>query len=722
MRDEISYYENFGDKGQTMKLQEVIDAVKNGKYETQIDNLRSIKKEDVKYGELKKRLPHFTSSGTFNNSRKTENLMNYNGIIVLDIDKVGERAEEIKNNAAEVEFTLAAFISPGGEGVKILVKTDATSETHEKYFNSIADYYERTINVSVDQSGKDVSKACFISYDPALYCNGDSVVFSATSITPMVKFSKANTSNKLEDIFHTVVDFTENVDTYETGNGNNFIYKLANNLNRVGIEENSAENILKTNYTEQDIQIEIPRIVKSAYSNTSEHGKFDFKYFDSVSSARFARFATTAKGLETPVIPQEVYNRLPKFLKDCISVFRIDREKDMFLTGTLSNMSGCFNNVEGKYDRRLFSPNLFSLIIAPPANGKGVVNFCIQLLSILDSALKSAGEESISVSGEIKKKVKGLLIPANSSSAAIIRMLIANGEQGIICETEADTLSAAFDQDWGDFSDLLRKAYQHEPVSSSRAEKDSDGVILRLINRPKLSVCLTGTPSQVPTLMKSTENGLFSRFIFYTFQNNKVPEFKDVFADDDELSLEEFFAEKAKIVHEMYQKASLIDKCRFSLRKEQKIIFKDLFDKRVKEMHYKYGEETQGIVFRLGLITFRIAMLLTIIRTLENDTFSELIECCDDDFNTSIELSNIYLQHSMAVFQSLNGSKRINQNAMTLLKYLPAEFSFTQAELIGSAFCDVKSRSISNYLKELEKHKLLIQPKGNGLYYKPEMQ
>jgi hypothetical protein len=722
MREEVSFYENFGDKGQTMNLLEIIDAVKNGKFETQIDNLRSLKKEDVKFGELKKRLPHFTPSGTFNERRSAGNLTDYSGVMVLDIDKVGEKVEEIKNKAAEVEFTMAAFISPSGEGVKILVKTDSNPEIHESFFNSVATYYEETLGVSVDQSGKDISRACFISHDPALYCNEESVVFSATNITPLVKFSTANTTYELEDIYQKVVDFTENIDSYGIGNRNNFIYKLANNLNRAGIEKNAAKKLLMENYAEPDVQKGIPSTVESAYSHTHEHGKFDYKYFDSASFARSASFATAAKGTETPVISQEVYNRLPEFLKDCTSMFSIDRERDMFLTGALSNLSGCFNNVEGKYDRRLYSPNLYSFIIAPPASGKGVVNFCRQLPSTLHKELNNAAEANSLVFDDKNVQPKGLFIPADSSSAAIKRLLVANNEQGIICETEADTLSVTLAQDWGGFDDLLRKAFQHEPVTFSRIDKDSNEVKLREINRPKLSVCLTGTPSQVSTLLKSTENGLFSRFMFYKFQNNNVPAFKNVFADNDELSLEEFFEEKAKVVHEMYQKANSIGKCRFSFTNTQHEEFLNQFNKRLKEMHFEYGEETQGIVFRLGLITFRIAMLLSVLRTLENDTFSESIVCCDDDFNISIELSDIYLQHSMAVFKSLPLSKKVNQNAMTLLNYLPDEFSYSEAEKIGDVFCNIKTRSISTHLKKLVECNMLIQPKENGLYYKPGLQ
>ena len=68
-----------------------------------------------------------------------------------------------------------------------------------------------------------------------------------------------------------------------------------------------------------------------------------------------------------------------------------------------------------------------------------------------------------------------------------------NEEQGIICETEADTLGVVFKNEWGSYSDLLRKGFHHEKVSLSRKTNNE----FVDINHPRISVALTGTPNLV---------------------------------------------------------------------------------------------------------------------------------------------------------------------------------------------------------------------------------
>jgi hypothetical protein len=112
---------------------------------------------------------------------------------------------------------------------------------------------------------------------------------------------------------------------------------------------------------------------------------------------------------------------------------------------------------------------------------------------------------------------KILYIPANISSAMVIQHLKEGNERGIFCETEADSMGNTLKQDWGGYSDLLRKAFHHEPISYSRKTNKE----FVEIDNPCLSVALSGTPGQVENLIKSSEDGLFSRFIFYSFKSNQ---------------------------------------------------------------------------------------------------------------------------------------------------------------------------------------------------------
>ncbi|MFZ4548854.1 MAG: DUF3987 domain-containing protein, partial [Bacteroidales bacterium] len=246
------------------------------------------------------------------------------------------------------------------------------------------------------------------------------------------------------------------------------------------------------------------------------------------------------KLLYTPVIPGELYSKLPDSLQRSCEPFKQSRERDLFLTGALSVLSGCMSSVSGTYSQRTVYPNLFSFIIAPAASGKSALSLAKELaMSYHRNMVKESKEQKRIYQLEMdqykttKSKVKNgssndsppnrpnfklLYIPANSSSAAVIAHLENSDGIGIICETEADTMGNSFKQDWGGYSDLLRKAFHHEPITYSRKFNDE----FVEVELPRISVALTGTPSQVQGLITSAEDGMFSRFIYYTFRVKPV--------------------------------------------------------------------------------------------------------------------------------------------------------------------------------------------------------
>src|SRR5665648_861426 len=70
----------------------VLDEIKSDKYFEITNYLRElyIKGDKKNYGENKKKLPVVTFCGTFSAKRKKEFLKQYNYIVVLDIDKLGD--------------------------------------------------------------------------------------------------------------------------------------------------------------------------------------------------------------------------------------------------------------------------------------------------------------------------------------------------------------------------------------------------------------------------------------------------------------------------------------------------------------------------------------------------------------------------------------------------------------------------------------------------------
>ena len=161
-------------------IYDVIQEIKDGVELHRINFLRNlfIEGKQEEYDEQKKHLLSFTPSATFHRRRKKEFLNQYSGFIVLDIDDLMcNLLVEIKEKAINCPFTYACFISPSGNGLKIIVRTESTVESHSEIFKKLASYYENYLNVFIDESGKDITRLCLYSYDSDIYFNEQSEIF-----------------------------------------------------------------------------------------------------------------------------------------------------------------------------------------------------------------------------------------------------------------------------------------------------------------------------------------------------------------------------------------------------------------------------------------------------------------------------------------------------------------------------------------------------------------
>lgn len=121
------------------------------------------------------------------------------------------------------------------------------------------------------------------------------------------------------------------------------------------------------------------------------------------------------------------------------------------------------------------------------------------------------GKERCKVEAPQMPKNKMFLISGNNTGTGILQNIMDANGTGLICETEADTISAAIGSEYGHWSDTLRKAFDHDRLSYNRRTDQE----YREVKKSYLSLLLSGTPAQVKPLIPSTENGLFSRQLFY---------------------------------------------------------------------------------------------------------------------------------------------------------------------------------------------------------------
>ncbi len=149
----------------------IIHRIREGKSKDIVKRIREEKDKD-KRNLIKKELPAICFSGEFTR-REDSALVNHSGVICLDFDGFAKKSDMLakKDEFTKDKYTLSVFISPSGDGLKLLVKIPADENKHKTYFKALEKYYNCE---QFDKTSKNISRVCYESYDPLIYHNPDS--------------------------------------------------------------------------------------------------------------------------------------------------------------------------------------------------------------------------------------------------------------------------------------------------------------------------------------------------------------------------------------------------------------------------------------------------------------------------------------------------------------------------------------------------------------------
>lgn len=125
-----------------------------------------------------------TFSGIFRYRRASE-IVQHSQLLVLDFDEPDIRAAwpnmDIEDALQHLRSLLLSdtvfetellFRSPSGKGLKwVICVGDMEGMKHKDYFRCVSNYLLNTYHVHVDESGKDVCRACFLPHDPECFIN-----------------------------------------------------------------------------------------------------------------------------------------------------------------------------------------------------------------------------------------------------------------------------------------------------------------------------------------------------------------------------------------------------------------------------------------------------------------------------------------------------------------------------------------------------------------------
>ena len=433
-----------------------------------------------------------------------------------------------------------------------------------------------------------------------------------------------------------------------------------------------------------------------------------------------------------PTFPETIYPMLPNFLQQITNYANSREDADLLLLGSLVVASACFPNVYGIYGGVTVYPNLFLFVSAQASAGKGRLSLCRRLVEPIHRQLRelnkleqeeyrrqkaeyAADKKNPDAEQPQEPPLRVLFVPANSSATAVFQILNDNEGVGLIFETEGDTLAQTFKTEHGNYSDGFRKAFHHEKISYLR-RKDREYVTLEV---PKLSALLSGTPRQVLSLIPDAENGLFSRFMFY-YMNIRL-QWIDVFACNENESLDRTFNRFGEQFFDFYLSLKQYENIRFSLSNSQQTTFNTYFEQIQQEYWELLGNDYVGTIRRLGLITFRITMILTILRIMDTGSINTAIICSDTDFQIAMEIVKVLLQHAAYVFRQLSQATTTIQIAnpkMILFQALPTQFDRAKYNEIATQLQIPQSTANKQIMRLLNAG--LITRQTHGSYIKTE--
>lgn len=154
---------------ETLSLWEVHKRITGPGYRDITLELRALKGKKEQSLFKATRFSYVTFSGIFT-KRSDQALTAHSGLIALDLDHLSYVAEVRSLLLEEPEFdTELLFVSPSGDGLKWIVRFDPKQVTQRDFFREAAAYLHRKYRLEVDPACKDVSRACFLPFDPECY-------------------------------------------------------------------------------------------------------------------------------------------------------------------------------------------------------------------------------------------------------------------------------------------------------------------------------------------------------------------------------------------------------------------------------------------------------------------------------------------------------------------------------------------------------------------------
>ena len=772
------YFSVFDEHAVDMTLEEFVKLLRGERWKVQVEEYQRLKASgrETEAKKLKRKLAALVIAGRCDGSHAETNLKQWSGDAMLDVDKCNGRVSEFLQILKDTPWVKAAWRSVSYDGLKLVVRVEAENvDEYRLAYALVAWHVAQLLAFPCDMSCKNPTRPCFASYDPEAFFRPDTEVFPwrrfvtehPDRVGEILAELKVKTpagasgppvaaSGMLHTFFNEFLEQNPFVD----GKKNEFLLKLGRIARYKGVGEEELAR-LKTLAVERLAGMgcaagDIPPRIDSGYRYADMNKGPETPAFrahkaqgspmrysepnEGEEEAELEKLEADKLRREVPCLPDELFDRLPDFLKRGLTHVRNKRERDILLLSMITNISGCLPGVRMNYGGMVYSADLYLVALAGSGRGKGVM----QLAAILPAAIQEYYDElNRKDEREYRQKLlkwnleerlaaqekrvpdldqcpempveRILKVAPNISKSQLILALEAGGAVGLVMNaSELDMISSAMHQEYGKHDDVMRAASQHEEVSSYFKTDHR----LVVVSDPHLALCASGTPAQLHKFISSLENGMYSRVAFYVGQ---APwEYKSANPGKARLDMRAYFKGMGEELLRMFIFLSG-SPTEVVFTEEQWKEHTERFRTYLREVVAEDDDSPGAIVLRHGLMMSRIAMVLTALRKCEPQWNTSEWECSDEDFHTAMQIVDVLLEHSLLLSTSMDDTAgRIRPvkaffKLRPVLKKMPREFTYS--ELMAAANeAGLPTASVKRYLLRLVYYQIV--EKEDGKYRK----
>ena len=761
-----------------MTLEEFVKLLRGERWKVQVEEYQRLKASgrETEAKKLKRKLAALVIAGRCDGSHAETNLKQWSGDAMLDVDKCNGRVSEFLQVLKDTPWVKAAWRSVSYDGLKLVVRVEAESvDEYRMAYALVAWHVAQLLAFPCDMSCKNPTRPCFASYDPEAFFRPDTEVFPwrrfvtehpdrVGEILAELKVKTPASASKppvaASGMLHTFFNEFLEQNPFVDGKKNEFLLKLGRIARYKGVGEEELAR-LKTLAVERLAGIgcaagDIPPRIDSGYryadmnkgsgtpaSRAHKAQGSPMRYSEpneGEEEAELEKLEADKLRREVPCLPDELFDRLPDFLKRGLTHVRNKRERDILLLSMITNISGCLPGVRMNYGGMVYSADLYLVALAGSGRGKGVM----QLAAILPAAIQEYYDElNRKDEREYRQKLlkwnleerlaaqekrvpdldqcpempveRILKVAPNISKSQLILALEAGGAVGLVMNaSELDMISSAMHQEYGKHDDVMRAASQHEEVSSYFKTDHR----LVVVSDPHLALCASGTPAQLHKFISSLENGMYSRVAFYVGQAHW--EYKSANPGKARLDMRAYFKGMGEELLRMFIFLSG-SPTEVVFTEEQWKEHTERFRTYLREVVAEDDDSPGAIVLRHGLMMSRIAMVLTALRKCEPQWNTSEWKCSDEDFHTAMQIVDVLLEHSLLLSTSMDDTAgRIRPvkaffKLRPVLKKMPREFTYS--ELMAAANeAGLPTASVKRYLLRLVYYQIV--EKEDGKYRK----